>query len=419
MRNLPFLLVLFAVSFLPGSGTAQSDQKVDDPTAGQQGSSSTESTDDQAAGSANKDSTEEVTKTDEAFERFTQAKNQLLTNEQRINNLIVNMPIGFPEKTEKFKLQIAQLKNNSNQVAQILTPAAIESFENFPGQHEEITNHLLRILQLQLSGQQYRNVPFNPFDAMKSYQRLVDGGIETPTISLLGYQLNFLLNDFEAARLLLFEANARGHQGAQPVLDQLRIITGKWMRELRLRKADAESNVPRVKIELDVGDVVVELFEDQAPNTVANFVSLVEAGFYDGMAFNQVSPKDAAMAGSPTVDGLGGPGYAIKDECEGENIRHHFTGVISMFPVQKDGGGSQFLITKQPQPKLDGKITAFGRVVEGLENVYKIKVVDRTRGVAANSPLPTEIKKMTVLSKRDHEYKPEKITAPSVGSSSR
>ena len=419
MRNLPFLLILIAVSFSFDTCNAQSDQKAADQSAAPQGSESNQSADLELEGSGSKDVSEDAPKTDEAFERFTQAKNQLVTNEQRINNLVVNMPIGFPDKAEQYRIQIAKLRNNNNQLAQVLTPSAVESFENFPGQHEEITNHLLRILQLQLNGQQYRSIPFNPFDAMKSYQRLVDGGIETSTLSLLGYQANFVLNDFEAARLLLFEANDRGHKGGQPVLDQLRIITGKWLRELRLRKADAESNVPKVKIELDVGELIIELFEDHAPNTVANFISLVESGFYDGLAFNKVSPNDVVIAGSPTVDGLGGPGYAIKDECEGEDIRHHFTGVISMFPVRKDGGGSQFLITKQPQPKLDNKITAFGRVVEGLENVYKIKVVDRTRGVVPNSPLPTEIKKMTVISKRDHEYKPEKIAAPVVGSSGR
>ena len=298
-------------------------------------------------------------------------------------------------------------------------PAAIESFENFPGQNKEITDYLLRIMQLQLNGKQYRAVPFNPFDAMKSYQRLVKGGVEDPKLSLLGFQMNFVFNDFEAARLLLFEAAKRGHQGGQSTMDNLRIVTGKWRRELRLRKADAESNVPRVKIELDVGEIVVELFEDHAPNTVANFISLVESGFYDGLSFTQVSVSEVAVAGSPTTDGRGGPGYAIKDECEGENIRNHFTGVISMFPLRKDAGGSRFLITKKPQPSLDNKVTAFGRVVEGMENVYKIQIVDQSRGIVPNSPLPTEIKKMTVLSKRDHEYKLEKIAAPPAGSTGR
>lgn len=136
--------------------------------------------------------------------------------------------------------------------------------------------------------------------------------------------------------------------------------------------AEAEqAKSPRVIIEMAVGKIVVELYEKDAPGTVANFVKLAKQGFYDGLSFHRVEPGFVVQGGDPKGDGTGGPGYAIKDEV---NTRKHLTGAVAMAKTAApNSAGSQFYITLAPQPGLDGRYTVFGQVVEGMDVVMKIK----------------------------------------------
>jgi peptidyl-prolyl cis-trans isomerase B (cyclophilin B) len=126
-------------------------------------------------------------------------------------------------------------------------------------------------------------------------------------------------------------------------------------------------------IETDKGNMVVELFEKEAPNTVDNFVKLINKGFYNGLTFHRVLPNFVIQGGCPKGNGTGGPGYSIKCEI---NPRKHLTGTLSMAHAGKDTGGSQFFITHSPQPHLDGVHTVFGQVIEGQDVVNKIKPKD-------------------------------------------
>lgn len=126
-------------------------------------------------------------------------------------------------------------------------------------------------------------------------------------------------------------------------------------------------------IETEKGNIVLELFENDAPNTVANFVKLANDGFYNGLKFHRVIPNFVIQGGCPKGNGTGGPGYKIKCEI---NPRKHETGTLSMAHAGKDTGGSQFFITHSPQPHLDGVHTVFGQVIEGMDVVNKIKQGD-------------------------------------------
>jgi peptidyl-prolyl cis-trans isomerase B (cyclophilin B) len=125
-------------------------------------------------------------------------------------------------------------------------------------------------------------------------------------------------------------------------------------------------------IETDNGNIVIELFEKDAPGTVANFESLIKKGFYDGLNFHRVIPGFVAQGGCPHGNGMGGPGYTIKCETQG-NPNKHVRGALSMAHAGKDTGGSQFFIVYEPQPHLDGVHTVFGQVIEGMDAVDKIK----------------------------------------------
>ena len=132
----------------------------------------------------------------------------------------------------------------------------------------------------------------------------------------------------------------------------------------------------KVNIETEKGNMVVELFNEDAPQTVANFEKLIQEGFYDGLAFHRVIPNFVIQGGCPKGTGMGGPGYTIKCETA-NNPNQHLRGSLSMAHAGKDTGGSQFFICHSPQPHLDGNHTVFGRVIEGIDVVDKISAGDK------------------------------------------
>lgn len=130
-------------------------------------------------------------------------------------------------------------------------------------------------------------------------------------------------------------------------------------------------------IHTDKGDMKVEFYEKDAPNTVKNFCDLAQKGFYDGLTFHRVIPGFVIQGGCPDGTGAGGPGYRIKCELDGGN-QHHDRGVLSMAHAGRDTGGSQFFIchNRQNTAHLDRNHTCFGKVVEGLDVIDQIKAGD-------------------------------------------
>jgi len=132
------------------------------------------------------------------------------------------------------------------------------------------------------------------------------------------------------------------------------------------------------EIQTSKGVMKVELFEAAAPNTVKNFVDLINKGFYDGLTFHRVIPNFVIQGGCPDGTGAGGPGYKIDCELDGEN-QFHDRGVLSMAHAGRNTGGSQFFIchSRDNTAHLDGNHTCFGRVVEGVEIIDEIKGGDK------------------------------------------
>lgn len=131
----------------------------------------------------------------------------------------------------------------------------------------------------------------------------------------------------------------------------------------------------QAKITMDNGaEIVLDLFDQDAPNTVANFEKLANSGFYNGLNFHRVIPGFVAQGGCPDGTGAGGPGYQI--DCE-INPNKHERGTLAMAHAGRNTGGSQFYICYQPQPHLDGGHTVFGKVVKGMEHVDAFKGRDK------------------------------------------
>jgi peptidyl-prolyl cis-trans isomerase B (cyclophilin B) len=134
------------------------------------------------------------------------------------------------------------------------------------------------------------------------------------------------------------------------------------------------------KIETNKGVIELELYPQQAPKTVNNFVFLAREGFYDGVSFHRVIDNFVIQGGDPTGTGSGGPGYTFEDEVK-ENPLIHERGSISMANAGPNTNGSQFFIAHSPQPHLNGKHTVFGKVINGLDVVDSIREDDKMEHV--------------------------------------
>lgn len=154
-----------------------------------------------------------------------------------------------------------------------------------------------------------------------------------------------------------------------------------------------------VTFEMENGDVIkAELYPDIAPKTVANFVELVEKGFYDGLIFHRVIPGFMIQGGCPEGSGMGGPGYTIPGEFTMNGFQNdlaHDRGVLSMArAMDPNSAGSQFFIMVAKSPHLDGQYASFGQVIEGMEAADKI--VSEPRGSNDRPKSDQRMKRVTV-----------------------
>ncbi|WP_411345369.1 peptidylprolyl isomerase [Paenibacillus sp. WLX1005] len=172
-----------------------------------------------------------------------------------------------------------------------------------------------------------------------------------------------------------------------------------------------QDNDPIVTIEMDNGKTIeIELYPKAAPNTVNNFISLVNKGFYDGLTFHRVIPGFMIQGGDPNGNGSGGPGYSIKGEFQSNNVQNdlkHTRGIISMArATDPNSGGSQFFIMVADAAQLDGEYAPFGKVISGMDEVDTI--VNLPRGDQDKPNTPPVMKKVTVDTKGVTYPEPEK-----------
>ncbi|MFJ5764506.1 peptidylprolyl isomerase [Lysinibacillus sp. NPDC093210] len=177
--------------------------------------------------------------------------------------------------------------------------------------------------------------------------------------------------------------------------------------EEKVDYASAVKENPIVTITMnDDKKIVIELEPKVAPNTVANFISLVKDGFYDGLIFHRVIPGFMVQGGDPAGNGSGGPEYSINGEFTNngfENNLKHERGVISMARTNgnPNSAGSQFFIMTEESSHLDGDYAAFGKVIEGMETVDEIVAVDRD---ATDKPLEDQIMKKVEVDTKGFDY---------------
>ena len=163
---------------------------------------------------------------------------------------------------------------------------------------------------------------------------------------------------------------------------------------------------PIVTIEMENGGIIkAELYPEIAPNTVNNFISLINKGFYNGVIFHRVIPGFMIQGGDPTGTGMGGPGYSIKGEFTMNGFRndlHHSRGVLSMArTMAPNSAGSQFFIMHEDAPHLDRQYASFGKVIEGMDVVDQIA---NTRTDRNDKPKEAQVMKCVTVDTLGEQY---------------
>lgn len=308
-----------------------------------------------------------------------------------------------PQRKAEIEKQYNDLVAKGDALQPKLIETAVAAYQEAPAANAELADFIKGLVQWYCRLDDYEK-------ALSLAKVLIDNKVTDKNVYNWAGIAAFATGDLDAAEKYLKMAEENGvldRLGKQfrSDLDYYRQV---WPKEQAIRQAEQKADdLPRVLLKTAQGDIELELFENEAPNTVANFIALVEKGFYDGLTFHRVLPNFMAQGGDPKGDGSGGPGYRIPDECTLPNHRLHFRGSLSMAKTaEPDSGGSQFFLTFVPTRFLDGKHTVFGRVVKGIEVLAKLQ----RRDPESDDQIPADkILKAQVLRKRPHAYEPTKL----------
>jgi cyclophilin family peptidyl-prolyl cis-trans isomerase len=347
---------------------------------------------------------QEMTKPGPKQEKFNKLFTEWKSLLGELRTLKTEYPDAAPDRRKQIESQYGELVKKGSAMQDRLLAAGVDAFKEAPNADKQLSQFLVEVLQWDVQTDNYER-------AFELGRALLDSKIEAPNVAELTGVAAFNVMELGLAEKYLQAAKERGtlSELAQQCLDNLAYYREVWPKEKATREAEARADdLPRVLLETNKGDIEVELFENEAPNTVANFISLVEKGFYDGLTFHRVLPGFMAQGGDPQGTGGGGPGYSIRDEVDIPNHRLHFRGSLSMAKTaMPHTGGSQFFLTFVPTRHLDGIHTVFGRVVKGMEVLAKLQRRDPDQ---PELPAADTIVKARVLRKRNHEYTPQ-VTA--------
>ena len=299
--------------------------------------------------------------------------------------------------------QWEQLIDRGTVLQDKLIDAAEKAYVEAPNADREVADLLIGVLIGRAQGD-------DDEAAFALGKLLLDHQCPVPQVAAVTGVAAFAIGELDAAEKYLQMA-AKGKRltdQEQMILDTMAASKRAWAKEQAIRQAEAKADdLPRVLLKTNKGDIELELFENEAPNSVANFLTLVEKGFYNNLTFHRVLPGFMAQGGDPKGDGGGGPGYSIPEEFSKPNHRLHFRGSLAMARSQSpDSAGSQFYLMFAPNSGLDGKYTVFGRVIKGFEVLAKIQ---RRDPETPPLPKPDNIIKAEVLRKRPHKYEVTKV----------
>jgi cyclophilin family peptidyl-prolyl cis-trans isomerase len=312
--------------------------------------------------------------------------------------------ISEEDQLDTIRQQYLHKLDEGAELVDRLRHTGVQAYAEAPGADPQLTQFLVKLAADDVARDRYEQ-------AWEVCQALMSQEVTDRSLYDVAGTAAYALNEYDLAEKYLKQAQTLGTlEKGQDLLGNLDEMREAWKAEEKIREAEAAADdLPRVKLTTNKGEIVVELFENEAPETVGNFVYLVEQGFYNDKVFHRVLPGFVAQAGCPRGDGTGGPGYRIFCECYRADHRNHFRGSLSMAKAQaRDTGGSQFFLAFRPLPHLNGIHTVFGRVIEGMDVLAKLQRRDPDNAEQL-AITPDRIVMATVIRKRDHVYEPHKV----------
>jgi cyclophilin family peptidyl-prolyl cis-trans isomerase len=406
-------LIALWLALAAGRATAQEATPADQPVAEKSVDAATADAGEQPANETPAPSAEAVA----ARQAFDALHAQWLEVTKQLTALQEQRRAADGEAKAALDKQAADLYAQADALVSKITDAGLAVYKADPDAYPDVNNTLLFVAQFYLTGGGSTGDGGDQYEkAFELIKGLIDAGAgETwPHLYLWGAIAAYSTNQYDLAEQYFAKSDAAGGQDGGLSAHLIQLGAGyrenlpamrkAWEKEAQFRAAEAKADdLPRVKFTTTKGDIVIELFENEAPQSVANFITLVKQGFYDGVVFHRVLPGFMAQGGDPQGTGMGGPGYNIRDEQRLPNARKHFRGSLSMANTGRPNtGGSQFFLTFVPTTYLDGRHAVFGRVIEGMENAASLK-----RGEPPRSP--DKIVKAEVLRDRGHGYEFEKL----------
>lgn len=309
----------------------------------------------------------------------------------------------------KLRGQWEKLREKGRAQLDELVESALELFSGMEDPPEELT--------LFVGGLQGKIL--NDGNSLKAYeigQQLLEVLPNNENVQKTTARAAIRINRFEEAAKLAATVGTGFYEGMDQfdasMFERLPDLQAKYNRELELQAKDKKAdNLPQVRFETSQGDIVVELFVNQAPSTVANFLNLVEEKKYDGMTFNMVVKDMIALSGQLYKDGKYSPTpYTIVDECERDDARTHFFGTLSIARNdQPNSGYMHFYMCYLPMTQMDGRRTVFGRIISGHEAFEKLAITHVSNDDNTQTPLmdvrPDYIIKAEVIRKPENDYK--------------
>ncbi len=351
--------------------------------------------------------TEQQQEPSEAYKLYRQKRIRHKQIDGEISDIYANMPIGFREKRKEMLAKIESLKTEKQNLTTEVFEASIEAFRQEETPEPLLTRDVVTYAQANLSGNNFE-FGINPNKCLGICELVIAKHGELHQLHELAARAALATHNFAKVEEHMAKVEELGGLTEDLTKFKTFVETLKQARAAEDIKDQTPNNRSIVRFQTTAGEFTVELFEDEAPNTVANFMSLVNSKFYEGQRFFEVNRGSYCRVGCPVGDGTGDAGYHIENEAKLENARTHFAGTLSMIP---DGTtlhcSSQFMITQSPMNSVNDGFPVFGRVIDGMDIIYKIH--GPRVGPNGERIPPVEITATDIINKRRDNYFPQKV----------
>ena len=391
-----------------GSSSKQGSSTKQDPPQGSSTNDGSASKQSPPAGSSSKQAgAPEIPVTGPAYEAYVVKRRRIAEIEQEISSIFANLSVGIRAAQKAQMARVKQLEKEKEGLDVAVFEAAVEAFRESGPVNRTLLRDVMTYANGCMGGNKF-SFPVAPQKTLEICDMMIEKDFDLEQIRQLASRAAFHVHDFESA---LKHIDKLQEMSDRPAIgeygDSMRLAAERWQRELELRENSKQ--LPVALFRTNLGNFKIELFEDEAPETVANFVSLVDSGFYDGKEFFESRRGEFCRTGSPTNSMEDGAGYWVANEAKNENARQNFAFSVSMIPYAPDlRHSSQFIICQRPLLNLDKTFTVFGRVIEGTEVILKIQ--DPSAGPDGKLSDAVQINSVQILNRRPGtEYVPKKL----------